>query len=155
MENLFKRFFSVDKISRSGPDEILIWPEGAPASEGKPDKEKTKIIEGEKIISGIHHPSIIPYLPSPEIATGTAVIIAPGGGHKELWVDHEGHSTARLFCDHGIAAFVLKYRLAKEAHSTYTIHDHALADMQRAIRLVRSNAEEWKINTASIGVMGF
>jgi acetyl esterase/lipase len=155
MENPFKKFLSVDKISNASSHEIPIWPYGVPGSEGRPEKEKIKIIGSEKIVSGIHQPSIIPYLPAPEIATGTAVIIAPGGGHKELWIDHEGHNPARIFCDYGIAAFVLKYRLAEEVHSIYSIHEHALADMQQAIRFVRYHAEEWKINTARIGVMGF
>ncbi len=155
MKNLFRRQLSGDKISKSVTSEILLWPDHAPGSEGMTDREKTEIIGGEKIISCVHRPSIIPYLPLPAIATGAAVIIAPGGSHKELWIDHEGHNPARLFCDQGIAAFVLKYRLAKQAGSPYTIRGHALADMQRAIRLVRANAEAWKINTARIGVMGF
>jgi len=56
--------------------------------------------------------------------------------------------------ERGIAAFVLKYRLARETNSTYTVDDHAVADMQRALRLVRSRAAEWHIST-NIGVMGF
>jgi acetyl esterase/lipase len=155
MKNLFRKQLSGDKISKSVTSEILLWPDGAPGSEGMAGREETKIVGGEKIISSVHRPSITAYLPAADLATGAGVIIAPGGGHKELWIDHEGHSTARLLCGYGIAAFVLKYRLAKQAGSPYTIHGHALADMQRAIRLVRANAEAWKINTSSIGVMGF
>ena len=73
------------------------------------------------------------------------MIIIPGGGHRELWVDHEGHNLARWLSARGIAAFVLKYRLARELNSTYTVDDHALADTKRAIRLVRSRAQEWNI----------
>jgi endo-1,4-beta-xylanase len=155
MENPFKKLFSGDNILRNGASEIAIWPDGASGSEGKANREKIKLFAGEKVISGIHHPSIIPYIPSPENATSLAVIIAPGGGHKELWIDHEGHNPASFFCELGIASFVLKYRLASEAHSTYSIQEHALADMQQAIRFVRSHAEEWEINTDRIGVMGF
>ena len=155
MENIFKRLISAGKKSCKGDNELLIWPNGAPESEGKSEKEKIKIFAGEKVISGVHHPSIIPYIPLPEKATGTAVIIAPGGGHKELWIDHEGHNPAIFFCERGIASFVLKYRLASEAQPAYTIHEHALADMQQAIRFVRSHADEWKINADRIGVMGF
>src|SRR5213075_640289 len=86
---------------------------------------------------------------------GCAVIVAPGGGHRELWSDHEGHNVARWLSEHGIAAFVLKYRLARETNSNYTVDGHALADMQRALRLVRSRATEWGIATNRIGVMGF
>jgi acetyl esterase/lipase len=83
------------------------------------------------------------------------VIIAPGGGHRELWIDHEGYNPAKWLAEKGIAAFVLKYRLARDTNSTYTIDKDALADIQRAIRLVRSRAKEWNIDTARIGVMGF
>jgi acetyl esterase/lipase len=138
------------------PKEILLWPKGAPGSEGKFGDEKVRIADnGEHVLSNIHKPSITPYLPPPDKATGCAVIVAPGGGHRELWSDHEGHNVARWLSEHGIAAFVLKYRLARETNSTYTVDDHALADMQRALRLVRSHATEWSIATNRIGVMGF
>ena len=136
--------------------EILLWPNGAPGSEGKTGETKVRIADnGEHVLSNIHKPSLTPYLPSADKATGCAVIVAPGGGHRELWSDHEGHNVARWLSEHGIAAFVLKYRLAKETNSTYTVDDHALADMQRALRLVRSRAAEWHIATNRIGVMGF
>lgn len=138
-----------------GGREILLWPNGAPGSEGKTGDEQVRIVNGERIISNIHKPSITPYLPPAEKATGCAVIVAPGGGHRELWSDHEGHNVARWLSDRGIAAFVLKYRLARETNSTYTVDDHALADMQRAIRLVRNRAAEWHFATNRIGVMGF
>jgi endo-1,4-beta-xylanase len=135
---------------------MLLWPDGAPGSEGKAGEEKIRIADnGERVISNIHKPSLTPYLPAAEKSTGCAVIVAPGGGHRELWSDHEGHNVARWLGDHGIAAFVLKYRLARETNSTYTIDDHALADMQRAIRLVRSRASGWGVSTNRIGVMGF
>jgi endo-1,4-beta-xylanase len=95
------------------------------------------------------------YLPSKESANGAAVIIAPGGGHRELWTDHEGHNIAKWLSSRGVAGFVLKYRLAREKDSTYTIEGHALADTQRAIRLARSRAAEWGIDPERIGVMGF
>src|SRR5271154_439408 len=138
------------------PEEIPLWPNGAPGSEGKTGNEMIRVTEqGDHVISNIHHPSITPYFPTPEKATGAAVIIAPGGGHRELWIDHEGYRPARWLSEHGIAAFVLKYRLAKEENSTYTVNDHSLMDIQRAIRLVRSHAKEWAIDTSRIGVMGF
>jgi len=137
------------------PKEILLWPNGAPGSEGKTGKEKVRVVEGDHVISNIHTPSITTYIPTKEKATGAAVIIAPGGGHSELWIDHEGYNPAKWFSDRGIAAFVLKYRLARDSNSTYTIDRDELADMQRAIRLVRSRAKEWGIDTSRIGVMGF
>jgi endo-1,4-beta-xylanase len=135
--------------------EILLWPNGAPGSEGKTGEEKLRIVEGDHVISNIHHPSITSYMPAKEKATGAAVIIAPGGGHRELWITHEGYNEAKWLSERGIAAFVLKYRLARDTLSTYTIDKDELADIQRAIRLVRSRAKEWGIDTAKIGVMGF
>jgi endo-1,4-beta-xylanase len=72
-----------------------------------------------------------------------------------LAIDHEGYNVAQWLRDRGIAAFVLKYRLARETNSTYQVDLHALADTQRAIRVVRSRAQEWGINPARVGVMGF
>jgi acetyl esterase/lipase len=140
-----------------GPKEdFLAGFNGAPGSEGKTGDEKVRIAErGERVVSNIHKPNLTPYLPSADNATGCAVIVAPGGGHRELWSDHEGHNVARWLSERGIAAFVLKYRLAKETNSTYTVDDHALADMQRALRLVRSRAAEWHIAINRIGVWAF
>lgn len=138
------------------PQEIPLWPTEAPGSEGKTGVEKVRITqEGDHVVSNIHNPSITPYLPSSGKSSGVAVIVAPGGGHRELWIDHEGYRPAHWLQEHGIAAFVLKYRLAREENSTYTIEEHSLADIQRAIRLVRSRAKEWSIDTSRVGVMGF
>ena len=136
--------------------EMLLWPTGAPGSESKSGAEKVRLTDGgEHVVSSIHHPSITPYLPLKATNTGAAIIIAPGGGHRELWMDHEGYNPAQWFRDRGVAAVVLKYRLAKEDGSTYTVDDNAVADIQRALRVVRSNAAAWGIDTARIGVMGF
>ncbi|MHA3772149.1 alpha/beta hydrolase [Verrucomicrobiota bacterium sgz303538] len=138
------------------PKEILLWPNGAPGSEGKDAPEKVETSSnGERKVSSIHKPSITPFLPSKEKATGAAVLVIPGGGHRMLCVDHEGTNVAQWLCDHGIAAFVLKHRLAREEGSTYTIQEHALADTQRAMRLIRSRAAEWSVDPARLGAMGF
>jgi len=143
-------------ISITEPTEILLWPNGAPGSEGKSGPEKVRVTDqGDIVISSVNKPSITPYLPSAEQSLGAAVIVAPGGGHSELWISHEGYTPARWLKEHGIAAFVLKYRLANEKGSTYTVDRDELADIQRAIRLVRSRAKEWHIDTAKIGVIGF
>jgi endo-1,4-beta-xylanase len=83
------------------------------------------------------------------------MVIAPGGGHQFLNFDQEGTYVAAYLNSIGVAGFVLKYRLAREPGSTYKIEEHALADAQRAIRLIRSRAEEWHVNPARVGVMGF
>ena len=138
------------------PEPIKLWPKGAPGAEGSVTPETVRLSpDGEHILSNIQEPSIIPYLPPKAAATGAAVIVAPGGGHSELWMDHEGYAVAEWLSDHGVAAFVLKYRLAKEKNSTYTVEDTELGDMQRAIRTVRSRSTEWGVDPARIGVMGF
>ena len=134
---------------------ILLWPNGAPGSEGKTADENVRIDHGEHVVTSVHRPSITPYLPAPDKATGVAVVIAPGGGHREMWMDHEGYNEAQWLRERGVAVFVLKYRLAREAGSTYTVEGTALSDIQRAVRLVRSRAAEWGVDPERIGVMGF
>jgi len=139
------------------PQVILLWPDGAPGSEGKTAEETVRIAApgGDHVVAGVHHPSITAYLPPEGTATGAAVVIAPGGGHSELWVDHEGYNVAKWLSERGVAGFVLKYRLAREKGSTYKIEGESLADTQRAIRLVRSRAADWGVEPDRIGVMGF
>lgn len=99
-------------------------------------------------------PTLTIYLPQPEIANGTAVIICPGGGYEGLWMKNEGWDVAEKFNKMGIAAFVLKYRLP----SDLTMKDKSigpLQDVQRAIQVVRQRSSEWKIDSNKIGIMGF
>jgi len=149
-------FLALTSLLSAAPDSVPLWPAGAPGSEGKTTPEIVVTnANGEQQISNIHNPSITPYLPAKDKATGAAVIVAPGGGHRLLCTTHEGSNVAQWLADHGIAAFVLKYRLASEPGSTYTVDDHAVADLHRAIRLVRSRSSEWNVNPAALGVMGF
>ena len=116
-------------------DVVLLWPNGAPGSEGKTAPEKVRLTpDGEHIISSVDRPSITVYLPPKETATGAAVVIAPGGGHVELWVEQEGYAVAQWLSEHGVAGFVLKYRLAHEAGSSFTVEGDSVPDMQRGIR---------------------
>lgn len=131
--------------------EVPLWPalpDSLPA-------ETTRLAppHAERVVANVHRPSLTPYLPA--AAMGTAVIIAPGGGHRELWTDHEGHNVARWLSDHGVAAFVLKYRLAREKDSKYTIEGEAQADMVKAVEVVRARAAEWRLDPTRVGVMGF
>lgn len=138
------------------PAPVYLWSHDAPGSEGKTAPESVRITDdGEHVISSIHHPALLPYLPTPGTATGAAVLVIPGGGHSELWMDHEGYNVAAWLSHHGVAAFVLKYRLAREAGSTYTVEGTELSDTTRAIRLIRSRAADWGVDPNRIGVMGF
>jgi acetyl esterase/lipase len=136
--------------------ELVLWPNGAPGSEGKTnDLVVITSKSGERSIYQVHKPSITPFLPAKVEEPATAVIVIPGGGHRVLAYDHEGDYVANALSEHGIAAFVLKYRLARETNSTYSITNHAVPDTQRAIRTIRSRAKEWNLNPDRIGVMGF
>ena len=116
--------------------------------------ETVRITEqGEHVVSNVHAPSLTVYLPAR--ASATAVIVVPGGGYRELWMDHEGQNIARFLNERGIAAFVLKYRLPRAAGSRYTIMGDALGDLLQAVRLVRSRAAEWSVDPHRIGVLGF
>jgi endo-1,4-beta-xylanase len=134
------------------PDAIPLWANGAPGSEARVAERET--IEGSNV-SNVHNPSITAYLPPPEKNTGLAVLIAPGGGHSKLCLGHEGYALAEWFQQRGMAAFVLKYRLAREKNSSYTIQEHAMADTRRALRTIRSRADAWGIQANKIGVLGF
>jgi endo-1,4-beta-xylanase len=148
------------------PAAIPLWPNGAPGSEARKNEPENISWRQEPdivfpVLSNIHNPSLTPYLPAKGKATGCAVIIAPGGGNMQHTIDREGYDLAQWLADRGIAAFVLKYRLARDASNPagspqpYKSAVHALADAQRSVRLVRSRAAEWGINPARVGVMGF
>jgi acetyl esterase/lipase len=139
-------------------EEIRLWPNGAPGFEGLADKEVSEPGSDPRLpkrFTVVHYPSIYVFLPPAGKANGTAVVVAPGGGHSQLVIDKEGWDIADWLNRNGIAAFVLKYRLARAPGSVYTVPGHALPDAQRAIRLVRSKAREWGVDPNRIGVMGF
>jgi acetyl esterase/lipase len=115
-------------------DPLPLWPNGAPGALGTADQDV---------------PTLTPYLPAPEKATGAAIVICPGGGYGGL-APHEGAAYAEFFAEHGIAGFVLKYRLGSKGYR----HPAMLNDVARAIRLTRSKAAEWKIDPKRVGVIG-
>ena len=149
------------------PASIPLWPEGAPGSEARKDEPENISYRQEAdivfpIVYNIHNPSITPFLPASDKATGCAVIVAPGGGHMFHTIDREGYDVARWLADHGIAAFVLKYRLARDAANTaagkpqpYKTDNEPRADALRAVRLIRSRAAEWHVKPDRIGILGF
>jgi len=143
------------------PTQIPLWANGAPGSaERKTEAEKEDVGPGKCNVTNIHNPSITPYLVAKKAsslsnAPTAAILICPGGGHRMLCLGHEGYDLGQWFAEHGIAAFVLKNRLAKEAGSTYTVDEHAMADTRRALRAIRSKAKEWNIDASKLGVLGF
>jgi acetyl esterase/lipase len=144
------------RLIAADPEVVYLWPNGAPGSEGKTGDEVVRVQPaGDRVISNVHRPSITLYLPAKTAATGAAVLIAPGGGHSALWADHEGHNLARWLQERGVAGMVLKYRLAREKGSTYTIEGTSLSDTFRAIKLIKSRAAEWSLDPARVGVIGF
>ncbi len=115
---------------------ITLWPGGAPGAKGnEPDRDV---------------PTLTVWLPKPELAKGSAVVVCPGGGYGMLAVDHEGRQVAEWLNSLGVAAFVLKYRLGPRYH-----HPVMLKDAARAIRTVRSRAETWDLDPHRIAIIGF
>lgn len=131
---------------------VPLWPNGAPGSEARRHEAE---VARDYWVKNIHDPSVTVYLPAPERATGAAVVVVPGGGHRELVFKAEGEEPAEFLSGLGVAAFALKYRLAREPGSPYAIEREARADVYRALRLVRSRAGEWHVDPARVGVMGF
>ena len=87
------------------PKEILLWPNGAPGSEGKKEPElQVKNATGDVTsVSRVHNPSLTPYLPAPDKANGCAVLVIPGGGHRVLAIQHEGYNVGEWLREHGDA----------------------------------------------------
>lgn len=125
-----------------------------------PNAKKSDVVEVNDTTSKrgnlrkVVDPTITAFLPDPAKATGTAVIICPGGGYGTLVINDEGYNVARDFAAHGIAGFVLKYRLPSDA-IMLNREIGPLQDAQCAIQIVRERAAEWHINAAKIGIMGF
>lgn len=150
-------FCAVSAFAAQG-DSVPLWEKGAPGSEAFANKPEvlTPARPGDsRRVSSIHNPSLLVYLPPKEKATGAAMIVAPGGGHQFLSIDTEGINVAEWLNTIGVAAFVLKYRLARETGSPYQVEVHPFADAQRAIRMIRAHAAEWGVDTNRVGIMGF
>ncbi|RZS96527.1 alpha/beta hydrolase [Cecembia calidifontis] len=126
-----------------------------PNAKETPNEEKSEIgDDGILRISKVSKPTLTVYLPEEGKATGQGVIICPGGGYWILAAGHEGSDVAKEFAKRGISAFVLKYRLPSED----TMFDKTigpLQDAQRAIQMVRENADEWNVNPDQVGILGF
>jgi len=152
----------VDKPSAETPQDlahrIVLWPGGTgPGSERAP-AQPTITDRGDdpkamdRSISGIGQPYMIVYRPAHP--NGTALLVTPGGGYARIVLDNEGATLAPAFADRaGITLFVLRYRLPAEGHEQG--RDVPLADAQRALRLIRAQADDYGIDPRRVGVMGF
>ncbi|MCU0788398.1 MAG: alpha/beta hydrolase, partial [Verrucomicrobia bacterium] len=121
-------------IAQPAGEPMSLWPEGAPGALGSKPEDV---------------PTLTAFLPEPGSATGAALVICPGGGYGHL-AEHEGAGYARFFNRYGITGFVLKYRLGSNSYR----HPAMLQDAARAVRLVRSRAEEWQLDPHRIGIIG-
>jgi acetyl esterase/lipase len=131
---------------------VSLWPNGAPGSERR--SHEPEIVE-DSYVRNVHNPSLTVFRPDPRHANGAAIVVIPGGGHRMLVRVNEGDVPAKALNRFGVTAFVLEYRLSREAGSTYTIEGDAAADARRAIRWVRAHAAAYGIDPHRIGVMGF
>ncbi len=131
---------------------IPLWPKGAPGFEER--RHEPEAAESYWV-KNVHNPTLTAFLPDEELATGAAAVICPGGGHRLLVYEAEGVDAAHYLNSLGVTAFVLKYRLGREPESPYEIEVHAKQDGLRAMRLVRSRAQQWKLDPQRIGIVGF
>jgi acetyl esterase/lipase len=154
--------FSVLPATAAAPDPTVAFPApmqsfalygdlAIPNAKPGPDQE-TGADKGW--IQKVSHPAIQVYLPAKLKATGASVLIIPGGGYAGLTFEYEGVQQAQYFIDHGIAAFVLKYRLP----SDQTMTDKSigpLQDAQQGLRFIRLHAKDWNLDPARVGVIGY
>ena len=126
------------------PIVIPLWPEGVP---GAKNIGEEKHEEGGRI-SNVSSPTLTFYRPAVDRPNGTSVVICPGGGYGMVSNEREGVQFANWLSTLGVTSFVLKYRMAEFGHPA------PLQDVLRAVRLVRSRAAEFHVNSSRIGVMG-
>jgi dienelactone hydrolase len=161
------------------PQIIPLWPNGAPGSESWTQQEQEALAPppiGIKVVRNVTQPTLTAYLPDRSTAARAAVIICPGGAFHFLAIEHEGTQVARWLNTHGVAAFVLRYRLIETAADDNVLSQQMqqnltdrgrfrqlmqvlrpliIADGLQAVRLVRRRAAEWQIAPDRIGIMGF
>lgn len=167
-----------DAAETSGLVQVLaplpVWPDGAPSMAGWPGLAEVPVKEelradGEQVWN-VTVPTLQPFLPDPDRASGAAVIIAPGGGFRLLGIHHEGTRVARWLAERGVAAFVLKYRLIQSppGETNEQMRQRVLETMEpgiggvpgvedasEALRIVRDNAAGWQIDPKKAGIIGF
>ncbi len=139
-------------LAQDKPIVIPLWPKGAPGFENRRNEpEQAK----DYWVKNIHNPSLTVFAPPAGKANGAAIVVCPGGGHRLLVYTAEGIEPGKYLSNLGVTVFVLKYRLGRDTLSPYKIDVHAKQDGYRAMRLVRSKAAEYGLDTNRIGMMGF
>jgi acetyl esterase/lipase len=154
MRKLIFAAFALAALSAQAQDvkQIPLYPDGVPNSKPTPATYVENDANGWARVVSV--PTLIPVLADKSNATGTAIIICPGGGYSGLSMDNEGYSIAKAFSQAGISAFILKYRLPSDQIMVdKTIGP--LQDAQAAIQMVRTRAAEWGVNPAKVGIIGF
>lgn len=141
---------------------LPLWPNGVgpdePAAAGAAPAEREVVAAKSRggvalNITQVTRPTLTVFAPPAGRANGQAVIVLPGGGYSGLAAEHEGMAVAEWLNGQGITAFVLKYRVPSRAG--YARHHHAVQDAQRAVRVVRARAAEWRLDPHRIGALGF
>jgi acetyl esterase/lipase len=147
----------------AGHAQVLnVWPGVAPGSEAWTQTErKVENTPLGTVVFNVVTPTLTAYLPERAKATGTGVIIAPGGAFVALAIDLEGNDVARRLQERGIAAFVLKYRIVEKRQDGIPEMDmdtagrYGIADGTQALKVVRQHAAEWGLQANRIGFVGF
>jgi acetyl esterase/lipase len=155
--------FLTARPGSAAPPVVNVWPGVAPGSEKWTQKERT--VENTPlgtVVFNVVNPTLKAYLPEQSKATGTGVIIAPGGAFVALAIDLEGNEVARWLQERGIAAFVLKYRLLEKrgegippSLNMDEAGQYGIADGIQALKVVRQHAAEWGLSPDRIGFLGF
>ena len=155
MKTLFISILSLIMISTSmAQNQVLPLWEGDPPNYKETGEVNIWDTVDIVLVRHVQKPDIAVFLPSRKNATGEAVVVCPGGGYHILAYDWEGSDIARWLNSKGIAAFVLKYRLPGSSNNIVP-RLSPLMDAQRAMRMVRANAEHWNLDPDKIGIMGF
>ncbi|MBS0029852.1 alpha/beta hydrolase [Chitinophaga sp. 22321] len=151
MRALFTFLFCFVAIFANAQNVIPLYAGLPPGGIASPDEETTDKYNSRALTSV---PTLALYLPPKEKATGTAVLICPGGGYSSLVLQREGLNIAEYFQQQGIAAFVLKYRLPADKIMTDK-SSGPLQDAQEAMKIIRTRAQQWNIDPKRVGIMGF
>lgn len=133
---------------------LPLYPDKIPNSKSVPNEETSTQEGSVTIVRNITVPTITHYPAPSNIATGTAVIVIPGGGYAINAISHEGHDIARKINEIGVTAFVVKYRIPND-RSMENKEIGPLQDAQQAIKTVRENATTYGIDANKIGILGF